>query len=89
MRDLYVVDGGPQRYAISLGVFRTAEAANGRADSRTRPASPAPGSPRTGGIVQTLLVVREPPAPALARLRELAPAYPGTEVRVGTCERAS
>jgi hypothetical protein len=36
-----------------------------------------------------MLVLRDPPQPAVARLRELAPAYAGTEVRVGGCERAT
>lgn len=76
--------------SLALGVYRTEQAANGRADALAQAGvTGARVSPRTGGVVQTLLVVREPPAAALARLRELAPAYSGTEVRVGTCERAS
>ena len=41
------------------------------------------------GVQQTVLVIRDPPQPAVARLRELAPAYSGTEIRVGGCERTS
>ena len=44
-RDLFVVDGGPQKYAISLGVFRTDEAANvARRRSRRSRASRARAS---------------------------------------------
>lgn len=75
---------------LSLGVFRTEQAANGRADALAQAGIAGTRvSPRTGGVVQTLIVVRDPPQQAMTRLRELAPAYPGTEIRVGGCERAS
>lgn len=38
-------------------------------------------------IAQTILVFRDLPPPALARIRELVPSYAGTEIRVGGCER--
>ncbi|HEX4884671.1 MAG TPA: SPOR domain-containing protein [Casimicrobiaceae bacterium] len=75
---------------LSLGVFRTEQAANGRADALAQAGIAGTRvAPRTGGVVQSMIVVRDPPAPAMGRLRELAPAYPGTDVRVGACERAS
>ncbi len=74
---------------LSLGAFRTEQAANGRADALAQAGiAGARVSPRTGGVVQTMIVVRDPPQPAMAKLRELAPAYPGTDIRVGACERA-
>jgi hypothetical protein len=30
-------------------------------------------------------VLRDPPQPAVARLRELQPSFAGTEIRVGGC----
>jgi hypothetical protein len=42
---------------------------------------------RSAGVQQTMLVIRDPPQPAMAKLRELVPAFAGTEVRVGACER--
>ena len=39
-------------------------------------------------IVSTVFVIRDPQAPVVARLRDLAPAYPGSEARIGNCERA-
>jgi len=75
---------------LSLGVFRTEQAANGRADALAQAGITGTRvSSRTGGVVQTLIVVRDPPQQAMTRLRELVPAYPGTEIRVGACERAS
>lgn len=86
--DVAVIERGGNAL-VSLGVFRTEQAANGRADALAQAGvAGARVSPRTGGVVQTMLVVREPPQPAMSKLRELAPAYPGTEIRVGACERA-
>ena len=42
-----------------------------------------------GATSQTTLVFRDPPQPAVAKLRELAPTYAGTEIRVGACERTA
>lgn len=75
---------------LALGVYRTEQSANGRADALAQAGvTGARVSPRTGGVVQSLLVVRDPPAAAMTRLRELAPSYPGTDFRVGACERVS
>ena len=35
------------------------------------------------------LVIRDPPAAAIARLKELQPAYPSAEVRIGNCDKTS
>ena len=86
--DLSVVDLGRGQFAVSLGIFRTEAAANGRADALAQQGvSGARVGPRTGGAERTVLVIRDPPQPAVAKLREIAPGYPGTEIRVGTCER--
>jgi hypothetical protein len=41
--------------------------------------------PRQQTLVQTLIVVRDPQQPVVARLKELQGQYPGTEIKVGTC----
>jgi hypothetical protein len=88
LRDLYVVDGGAQRLAISLGVFRTAEAANVHvADLAKKGVTGARVGERAQVIVQTLLVIRDPPQAAVTKLREIAPAFPAAELKVGACER--
>ena len=63
------------------------ERARGCARATGHHRSPRQRAP--GGVQQTVLVFRDPPQPAVARLRELAPAYAGTEIRVGGCERSS
>jgi hypothetical protein len=75
---------------LSLGVFRSEAAANGRADALAQAGITGTRvQPRAGGIQQSMIVVRDPPPAAVARLREIAPAHPGAEVRVGACERGS
>ena len=40
---------------------------------------------RAQAVAQTLIVVRDPQQPLLARLRELASSYPGADAKVGVC----
>lgn len=88
IKDVFVVDGGVQRFALSLGVFRTEDAANTHlADMARQGVTGAKTGPRPQTVVQTMLVIRDPPQPVMTRLRELAPAYPGAEVKIGGCEK--
>jgi hypothetical protein len=87
-RDASVIDSGPQRLAISLGAFRTEEAAQARLNAlQTQGVKTARLGARTQAVQQTSLVVRDPPAPAVVRLKELQSGFPGTEVKIGTCEK--
>ena len=45
--------------------------------------------PRNQPIAQTLVVVRDPQQPVVARLKDLAAQYPGSEIKISACERAS
>jgi hypothetical protein len=84
--DLSVVDAGRGQFTVSLGMFRTEAAANARVESlATRGVAGTRVEPRQGGITQSMLVVRDPPQPAVARMKELQPQYPGSDVKVGTC----
>jgi hypothetical protein len=38
-------------------------------------------------VALTSLVVRDPPAAAVARLHDLAADFPGVELRIGPCEK--
>jgi len=88
--DVAVLDQGKGQYAVSLGTFRTEATANGRADAAALQGfAGARVAPRSGGLQQAVLVFRDPPQPAVAKLRELVPSYAGTEIRVGGCERTS
>ena len=88
--DVTVLDQGRGQFAVALGVFRTEAAANGRADALAQQGVPgARVAGRAAGVQQTMLVLRDPPQPAMAKLRELVPSFAGTEVRVGACERGA
>jgi len=90
VKDLLLVDGGPQRFAISLGIFRTEDAAQARlAALEAQGVKTARVGARVQAIAQTALVVRDPPAPAVARLKELQGSFPGSEIRIGTCDKAA
>ena len=84
--DLSVVDSGRGQFTVSLGMFRTEAAANARIEAlATRGVAGTRVEPRQGGAAQTMLVVRDPPQPAVARMKELQSQYPGSDIRVGTC----
>jgi hypothetical protein len=90
IHDVAVVDSGPQRLAISLGVFRTEEAAQARlAALQAQGVKTAKVGPRAQSVMQTVLVVRDPPAPAMARMKELQSGFAGTEIKIGTCDKTT
>lgn len=88
--DVALVDLGRGQYAVGLGTFRTEAAANARAEALASVGiTGARVVTRPSGVQQSVLVFRDPPQPAVAKLRELAPGYAGTDIRVGGCERTS
>ena len=88
LKDAYVVDGGVQRFSISLGVFRTEDGANAQLkDLAKQGVSGARAGPRQQVALQSLVVIRDPQQSVIARLRELSPAYPGVETKIGDCEK--
>ena len=87
-KDAFVVDGGPQRLAISLGAFRSEEGANAQLVELTKQGiAGAKVGPRQQVVLQSLIVIRDPQQAVIARLRDLAPAYRGAETRIGDCEK--
>jgi len=90
VRDVALIDSGAQRFAISLGVFRTEESAQARlASLQAQGVKTAKVGARAQSIMQTVLVVRDPPAPAVARMRELQSGFPGSEIKIGTCDKTT
>jgi hypothetical protein len=88
VKDLFVVDSGRDRFAISLGNFRTEEAANAYlAELAAKNVTTARVGQRQLTTVSTLLVIRDPREPVMARLREIASSYPGSEAKLGSCEK--
>jgi hypothetical protein len=87
-KDVFVVDGGPQRFAISLGAFRSEVAANAQLAELTKEGvGGAKVGPRQQVVLQSLIVIRDPQQGVIAKLRDLAPAYPGAETKIGDCEK--
>ena len=90
VNDVNVVDAGRGLYSVSLGVFRTEQAALAHADALTKQGvKPVRVQARLQALTQTLLVVRDPQQPVVARLRELQTQYAGTDIKVGACAAAS
>jgi hypothetical protein len=88
IREAQVVENGAQRNAISLGIFRTEEAANARvADLAKGGVTGLRTGVRQQSVTLTSLVIRDPPAPAVARLHDLAAAHPNVDFRIGNCDR--
>ncbi|MEO6565710.1 MAG: SPOR domain-containing protein [Casimicrobiaceae bacterium] len=89
-KDLAIADAGRGQFAVSFGTFRTEAAAVARADELAALGiNVAKVQPRGAAITQTLLVIRDPQQPVVARLKDLQAQYPGTEVKVGACERTT
>lgn len=88
LKELFVVDGGAQRFAISLGAFKTEEAANAQvAELARQGVAGAKSGPRQQVVVQSLIVIRDPQQAVIAKLRELTPSFPGAETKIGGCEK--
>ena len=79
--DLSVVDFGRGQFTISLGIFRTEAAATSRAETlAARGVLGTHVEPRQQGVLQSMIVVRDPPQSAVARLKELQAQYAGTDL---------
>jgi hypothetical protein len=88
--DLTVQDLGNAEFGIASGVFHSEDAANARIallDSfGTRNARIVP---RQQTLSQTVIVVRDPQAPTVSKLKDLQPAYPGAELKIGGCDKTT
>ena len=90
VRDVSVVDVGGGRYTVAIGAFRNEEAAKAHAAELTRQGviGTATATVRPQPVPLTLIVVRDPPANVVARMKELQASYPGADLKVGGCDRA-
>jgi len=89
LRDVAVAEAAGGKFVVMIGAFRTEDAARSHASELARLGVAVPTTmQRTGTIQETLIVVRDPPANVVARLRELQSTYPGVDLKVGSCERA-
>lgn len=81
-----VQDPGQWRYAISLGIFRTDEAAQAYlAKLKQRKVRSAIAARRENFLKQVAFYVREPSEATVAWLTALQQEFPGSEMRAGPC----
>jgi hypothetical protein len=77
---------GPTRNAISLGIFKSEEAASAFLQSaQAKGVRGARVGARETRVTQTAVLVRDPDALVSARLAELALRFPGSELRAIDC----
>jgi len=89
IREVSVAEAPRGQFAVNVGTFRSEELARPQVDALVRiGARNATATQRATAVAQSVIVVRDPPAPAVARLRELQGAFPAGELRIGSCERA-
>lgn len=90
VKELAVAEGQRGQFVVSFGNFRSEVAAIAYADELARLGmTTARVERRVQPVSQTVLVIRDPPQPVVARLRELAAQHAGSDLRTTACERTS
>ena len=85
-----VQDAGKWRNAISLGIFRTDEAAQAfLAKLKERGVRSAVAARRENFLKQVAFYVREPGEATVARLTLIQQEFPGSEIKAGPCPAAA
>jgi hypothetical protein len=81
-----VETGGEMRNAISLGIFKTEEAANSYLQAlRSKGVRSAEVGRRDHRVTQTAFLVRNPDPAISARMAELTTRFPGSELKAKDC----
>ncbi len=83
VEEFFIVQDDPEyRYAISLGVFKSREAARSRlADLRAKGVRTARVGARETQVPKVFFAVRDVPEPEAARLNQLRQGFPGAELK--------
>jgi hypothetical protein len=87
VQEYYAVEGqGPMKNAISLGIFKTEEAANNHLEKlKQKGVRSARVGSREHRVTQTAFLVREPDVALTAALAELRLQFPGSELKAVEC----
>lgn len=87
VQEYYAVEGQrPMKNAISLGIFKTEEAANNRLEElKQKGVRAALIGSRERRVTQTAFLVREPDVALTATLAELRLQFPGSELKAVEC----
>jgi hypothetical protein len=89
IRDFLIIADGPQKNAISLGVFKTEDAANTFLETvKAKGVLGAMAGGRPQFIQRHILVLRDPQPAQAEQLQELKKDFAGSEVRIGPCNNA-
>ena len=83
MEDYFVIQDDPKyRFAISLGIFKTEEAAKSRLDQlRARGVRTAQVGARDLSTPKTYIQIRDVPEALAAKLNEIRQSFAGTELK--------
>lgn len=88
LNDFFILTEGAQKNAISLGVFKTEDAADKFLEMvKAQGVKNARSGTRTQTIQQTILVLRDPQPAQTEQLQRLRSDFAGSEVRIGSCEK--
>jgi aspartokinase len=89
VQESYVVrEPSAMRYAISLGIFSTAEAATKHLDQlREKGVKSAVSGPRTQEIDATVFQIKDSGEPVTAQLTKLKLDFPGSELKAVECRK--
>jgi hypothetical protein len=87
VNEYFAVENGSEMHnSISLGIFRSEEAANSHLQSlRARGVRSAQVGRRDHRVTQTAFLVRNPDPAISARMAELATRFPGSELKAKDC----
>jgi hypothetical protein len=87
VQEYYAVDApGPMKNAVSLGIFKTEDAASKFLDSlQQKGVRSARVGSREHRVTQTAFLVREPDVASTAKLAELRVQFPGSELKGVDC----
>jgi SPOR domain len=87
LKDFFILTDGAQKNAISLGVFKTEDAANKFLETvQAKGVNDAKSGARTQTIQQTVLVLRDPQPAQAEQLQQLRNDFAGSEVKIGPCD---
>jgi SPOR domain len=88
LKDFFILSDGAQKNAISLGVFKTEDAANKFLETvKEKGVKNAKSGARAQTIQQTLLVLRDPQPAQAEKLQQIKNDFVGSEVKIGPCDR--
>jgi len=89
LKDFFILNDGPERNAISLGVFKTEDAAARFLDTiKEKGVKNARSGARTQTIQQTVFVLRDPQPAQTLQMQSLKAEFAGSDVQIGACEKS-